>query len=75
MTSLGVWSCQYRELRPIKFGGAARAAERSGATEAVPEEEDVGFVRGRGRDAGRDGSGAYEMIKMGEGDGNATGKG
>lgn len=75
MTSLGVWSCQYRELQPIKFGGAARAAGRSGATEAALEEGGVGFVRGRGRDAGRDGSGAYEMVGMGEGDGDAIGKG
>lgn len=75
MTSLGVWSCQYRELQPIKFGGAARAAEPSGAAEAALEEEGVGFVRGRGRDAARDASGAYEMVEMGGGDGDTAGKG
>jgi len=65
MTSLGVWSCQYRELRPIKFGGASRAAGRSAVSEAALEEGE-GFERGRGRGVGRDGGGVYEMVGMGQ---------
>jgi len=35
MISLGVWSCQYRELRPINFGGSSSTtAAGSSATEA-----------------------------------------
>lgn len=60
MTSLGVWACQWRELRPINFGSkpAARAANN-------PVEDDgVGETRGRGRGKGRDGAGEYEMVNL-----------
>ena len=68
MTSLGVWACQWRELRPINFGAAARAiippangvhAEANGANDSGE-----GYSRGRGRGRGRDGSGGYEMVGM-----------
>ena len=60
MTSLGVWACQWRELRPINFGSkpAARTANH-------PVEDDgVGETRGRGRGKGRDGAGEYEMVNL-----------
>lgn len=69
MTSLGIWACRWRELRPINFGGNARSTvpiasnPESGET---PEDEGAGFSRGRGRGRGRDGSGGYEMVGMDE---------
>ena len=66
MTSLGIWSCQYRELQPIKFGrGGTRTGVAQGADGSAmePEEDAVGFGRGRGRGKGRDGAGEYEMLE------------
>lgn len=64
MTSLGVWACQWRELRPINFGS------KPVVTQPPPAEEDVAESRGRGRGRGRDGAGEYEMVGMGEGSNN-----
>jgi hypothetical protein len=64
MTSLGVWACQWRELRPINFGSKTPAR-------SLPAVEDEGGEsRGRGRGRGRDGAGEYEMVGMNEGDNN-----
>ncbi|CAG8977147.1 hypothetical protein HYALB_00003368 [Hymenoscyphus albidus] len=69
MTSLGVWSCQYRELRPINFGGSSTTQANSSDATAGPSsgeggDEEQGFGRGRGRGRGRDGAGEYEMVGM-----------
>lgn len=76
--ALGIWGCQYRELRPVFFGGGGAAAAGAGAGGSggnsnsnhngagdgiVAEDEEQGFSRGRGRSR-RDGPGAYEMVKM-----------
>jgi protein SYS1 len=64
MTSLGVWSCQWRELRPINFGsggGANAAAAAEGGS--TGEAESVG---GSNRGGGRDGAGEYELVAMKE---------
>ncbi|KAK5114341.1 hypothetical protein LTR62_002593 [Meristemomyces frigidus] len=74
MTSVGIWACQWRELRtPLPFGGKSSKAKQgaanghaSGSGGAV-EEENGGFEMGStsgGR--GRDGGGAYEMVEMGQ---------
>ncbi|KAH7361765.1 integral membrane protein S linking to the trans Golgi network-domain-containing protein [Plectosphaerella cucumerina] len=70
--ALGVWGSQWRELRPIFFGGGrgpgavkAGGAEQDGAgggAEGAGDEEQ-GFSRGRGRGRGRDGAGEYEMTR------------
>lgn len=64
MTSLGMWACQYRELRPIMFGGQKTQAQIDGTSEerealvqGAGQDEDIemgnmGGRRGRGRDAG-----------------------
>jgi hypothetical protein len=72
MTGLGVWSCRWRELRPISFGGAAAAAPAAGEGSASTQpaegagggDEEQGFGRGRGRGRGRDGGGEYEMVGL-----------
>jgi hypothetical protein len=67
MTTLGVWSCQWRELRPISFGGSSNVQSSSSGEIAGPSEggdEEQGFGRGRGRGRGRDGAGEYEMATM-----------
>ena len=70
MTSLGMWACQWRELRPINFGGSSTAqtaahGENAGAAEASEGgDEEQGYGRGRGRGRGRDGAGEYEMVGM-----------
>jgi hypothetical protein len=61
MTSLGVWACQWRELRPINFGGRSTKP---------PADDGVGETRGTARGRGRDGVGEYEMANMNEGDNN-----
>jgi ABC-type nickel/cobalt efflux system permease component RcnA len=74
MTSLGMWACQWRELRPIAFGGGAKDAPAAAAAAAAsnghaPElEAGEGFVmggrRGGGGGGGSDGAGTYEMVGM-----------
>jgi hypothetical protein len=63
MTSLGVWACQWRELRPITFGAKDNTRTHG---DGVGEDEDMGHSRGRGRGRGRDGAGEYEMVSMAE---------
>lgn len=77
-TSLGIWGCRYRELKPISFGGnggvstnnAGAGGNGEGSSAAAAGEdghigdEEQGFSRGRGRGRGRDGGGEYEMVKM-----------
>lgn len=45
MTVGGVWSCRWRELRPINFGGGA--AKGGGEYEMVSTAEDGGAGEGR----------------------------
>lgn len=69
-TTLGIWGCRYRELRPISFGGSANTGssgngEGSSAAGAGGDgDEEQGFTRGRGRTRGRDGGGEYEMVSV-----------
>ena len=72
MTSLGVWSCQWRELRPINFGGNAGATSSAprASGEAAEVDNGVNHGRGRGRGNGIDGGGEYEMVGMKEGSEN-----
>lgn len=71
---LGIWGSQWRELRPIFFGGSGgdsggnrahqeRIRHENGgpAEDRDPEQGDFG---GRGRGRGRDGGGEYEMVGM-----------
>ncbi|KAF2433704.1 hypothetical protein EJ08DRAFT_676502 [Tothia fuscella] len=65
---LGMWACQWRELRPISFGGHGRSttsANTAGASEEGTAEES-GHSRGRGRGSGRDGAGTYELVGIPE---------
>ncbi|KAI1909688.1 hypothetical protein LOZ12_000707 [Ophidiomyces ophidiicola] len=63
----GMWACQYRELRPIAFGGSPsnhRGTNRSTA-DAVVRDDDVelaGFAQGTGRGRDRGGGGEYEIV-------------
>ncbi|KAK2626209.1 hypothetical protein QTJ16_004471 [Diplocarpon rosae] len=66
MTALGLWACQWRELRPINFGGPAVQATNGIPAEEgdTAGEEEQEYARGRGRGRGRDGAGVYEMVGM-----------
>jgi protein SYS1 len=76
MTALGVWSCRWRELRPINFGGSTAAASSdNGSGNGGPStnpadgghvlgDEEQGFIRGGRRGRGRDGAGEYEMVGL-----------
>lgn len=73
MTFLGMWACQWRELRPINFGGGgglSRSARQGDGAAEAQGDEGAGYGRGRGRGRGRDGAGEYEMVEMAEGEGN-----
>jgi len=75
MTFLGVWSCQYRELRPINFGGSKATTTNGDATTLNTTDggdEEQGYGRGRGRGRGRDGAGEYEMVGMNTDNGEAS---
>ena len=75
MTSLGVWACQWRELRPINFGGSNTVAggaapsdrtvnaDNGEAANEIIGDEEQGYGR-RGRGKGRDGAGEYEMVAL-----------
>ncbi|KAL2356247.1 integral membrane protein S linking to the trans Golgi network-domain-containing protein [Cryomyces antarcticus] len=67
MTWLGVWSCRWRELRPISFDGERGAGGEDGERDRDAD-EGAGYGRGRGKGKARsgDGMGAYEMVGMGE---------
>lgn len=69
MTSMGIWACQWRELRPMAFGKPKEtpALPPEGGEIMEEEEASIGFGRGRGRGKGRHGAGQYEMVRMGEG--------
>ena len=71
MTVLGVWACRYRELRPISFGVSAAGTAARGQSVREGGDEETGFAVGRGRGRGRDGAGKYEMVEMGEREGEA----
>jgi len=79
MTTLGVWSCRWRELRPINFGGAAAATVSDGSASRADTsnggrgsnvgleplgDEEQGYGRGSRRGKGRDGAGEYEMVGL-----------
>ncbi|KAK8218185.1 integral membrane protein S linking to the trans Golgi network-domain-containing protein [Phyllosticta capitalensis] len=67
MTFLGIWSCQWRELRPINFGGGggpSRSRNKAAtAQDGIQDDGNASFGRGRGR-----GRGQYEMIPIQEAD-------
>ncbi|TID14028.1 Integral membrane protein SYS1-related protein [Venturia nashicola] len=75
MTGVGVWACQWRELKPINFGGHGRSTAGPSSSQvaenSTEEEEGVEYTRGRGRGRGRDGAGNYEMVGMDSQDNNA----
>lgn len=67
MVSLGMWACQWRELRPMAFGGKGKGqdgATQGGNGQSVAVEHGAGFEMGRGRGRGKDGAGTYEMVGM-----------
>lgn len=68
MISLGIWSCRWRELKPINFGsaggggGAVNGGEGEGKTEAAGAGAGAGrlLAEERGRETGL--GGEYEMV-------------
>ncbi|KAF2267688.1 hypothetical protein CC78DRAFT_456913 [Lojkania enalia] len=70
MTSLGMWACQWRELRPITFGGKGAGSNGTQQGNNVVGDDGVGHSRGTGRARGRDGAGEYEMVAMNDRNGN-----
>ncbi|KAF2176329.1 hypothetical protein K469DRAFT_678666 [Zopfia rhizophila CBS 207.26] len=66
MTSLGVWACQWRELRPINFGGKGGSANSGQQGNGAVDDDGAGHSRGRGSGRGRDGAEEYEMVSMSE---------
>lgn len=65
MISLGIWSCRWRELKPIKFGGGSVVNEGKGKSEVA------GRLLGeeRGRETGLGGD--YEMVGINNGGGGS----
>lgn len=65
MTSLGVWTCRWRELQPINFGGSSGGEEDGGGSNSkdagrdlVVQDEEM--ERGKGRGGGA----AYELVGL-----------
>ena len=74
MIFLGIWACQWRELRPMSFGGTVAKAK---ATPALPhegnanEEQEEGMFNrmlGRMRRATGAKMGDYEMVGLEDGE-------
>ncbi|KAG2412378.1 hypothetical protein HFD88_009935 [Aspergillus terreus] len=63
MTFLGVWACQWRELRPISFGGIAGTGSTAGSSQPPADEGQSSRGRGRARDLGAS-RGEYELNEM-----------
>ncbi|KAK2738548.1 hypothetical protein FQN57_006970 [Myotisia sp. PD_48] len=78
MIFLGIWACQWRELRPISFGGgggvsssnqAVRSRQSQNGTADVDLEEGIDLEdlpRGRGRARNRDDGGNYTAVNSKE---------
>ena len=66
MTALGIWACQWRELRPITFGGSSSRDSSSGQQQGEGSGGVAGILQGvfGGRNGG--GGGEYEMVGMKE---------
>lgn len=70
MIFVGMWACQYRELRPIAFGGSGAGSssndQRSSARQTPMADVEMGdlagFALGKGRGRNRDGGGEYEVV-------------
>ena len=61
MIALGIWACQWRELKPMAFGGKGKARAEDANGKAV--EDGQGHIMGGGG-RGRDDAGTYEMVGM-----------
>lgn len=72
MVFLGMWSCQWRELRPVYFGGKDVGLESQtigGPGDAESAHGGIAFDPSRGRSRTRrgDGAGDYEMVSAHDG--------
>jgi ABC-type nickel/cobalt efflux system permease component RcnA len=60
MICLGIWACQWRELKPMAFGGKGKQSTPAQDPAAVEEGSSLATDRG----PGSDGAGVYEMVGM-----------
>lgn len=67
MISLGIWSCRWRELKPISFGGSG-AVNDGGEGKAEPAGRLI-LGEERGRETGL--GGEYEMVGINKGGGGS----
>lgn len=65
MTGLGVWACQWRELRPMAFGGKGKDRAGNGHSSGTSAEQGEGHAMLGERGREEDGNGSYEMVGMG----------
>ena len=65
MLSLGTWSCRWRELQPMSFGGAAAGAPARQIDGSAPASAPVRGREGRAPNRSRDGQ-IYQMVGMGK---------
>lgn len=73
MISLGIWSCRWRELKPINFGGGGGGAVNDDGGEGKIEATAGRFLVGeeeRGRETGL--GGEYEMVGINKGGGGGS---
>jgi hypothetical protein len=62
MTVLGVWACQWRELRPISFGFGTSSNSNNATTTRNETGGGLVFPQDRSTGRGHDGGGAYELV-------------
>jgi protein SYS1 len=60
MTVLGVWACQWRELRPISFGFGGSSGTTNGNATTNRADDGAGFPQSRGTNDG------YELVDRSE---------
>ena len=63
MTVLGVWACQWRELRPISFGFNSSSNSSNATTTRNETGSGILFSQEGSSGRGNDGGGAYELVE------------
>lgn len=65
MTSLGVWTCRWRELQPINFGSSGAGGEDGGGVNSKDASGDIAVHDAEvDRGKARGGGAAYEMVGL-----------
>jgi protein SYS1 len=69
MTFFGIWACQYRELRPINFGGLGESSSTANTTDSNPQPGDPLSQDPQVRDADKESESDHRFLSISRGRG------